>query len=382
MAVLPRWPRRPQAERAMKPFPKIHDVYVGKTVLGTVLLTWAVLLGLDFMLSLVGEFGDVGKGRYGAMQALAYMAMTVPRRAYALFPYAAVIGALMALGQLASTSELTVLRAVGLSRRRLSLAVAGALALLTLLMVVNGETLAPEGQRRADALKTAAKSNNQVVAQYSGVWAREGDVILSASQGQERSEGQDRWLELRNVSLYQFGDDGRLVSLALAKIAEHRPGGWLLRDVTRTTFLAKSAEQVHVAEERWQSKLDSAALMSGSNRPRYLSAKALHKAIEDRERNRLDAAEFEAYYWGRWFYPLNVLTLCLAAIPFAFGSLRSGGMGKRLFIGIVFALLFWQLQTQFVELAKVFRFDFRLAYAAPTVVMLAVSAYLFKRRSG
>jgi lipopolysaccharide export system permease protein len=366
----------------MKPFPKIHDVYVGKTVLGTVLLTWAVLLGLDFMLSLVGEFGDVGKGRYGLMQALAYMAMTVPRRAYALFPYAAVIGALMALGQLASTSELTVLRAVGLSRRRLSLAVAGALALLTLLMVVNGETLAPEGQRRADALKTAAKSNNQVVAQYSGVWAREGDVILSASQGQERSEGQDRWLELRNVSLYQFGEDGRLASLALAKIAEHRPGGWLLRDVTRTTFLAKSAEQVHVAEERWQSKLDSAALMSGSNRPRYLSAKALHKAIEDRERNRLDAAEFEAYYWGRWFYPLNVLTLCLAAIPFAFGSLRSGGMGKRLFIGIVFALLFWQLQTQFVELAKVFRFDFRLAYAAPTVVMLAVSAYLFKRRSG
>ncbi|ALN65156.1 hypothetical protein GLA29479_4319 [Lysobacter antibioticus] len=366
----------------MKPFPKIHDVYVGKTVLGTVLLTWAVLLGLDFMLSLVGEFGDVGKGRYGLMQALAYMAMTVPRRAYALFPYAAVIGALMALGQLASTSELTVLRAVGLSRRRLSLAVAGALALLTLLMVVNGETLAPEGQRRADALKTAAKSNNQVVAQYSGVWAREGDVILSASQGQERSEDQDRWLELRDVSLYQFGQDGRLVSLALAKIAEHRPGGWLLRDVTRTTFLAKSAEQVHVAEERWESKLDSAALMSGSNRPRYLSAKALHKAIEDRERNRLDAAEFEAYYWGRWFYPLNVLTLCLAAIPFAFGSLRSGGMGKRLFIGIVFALLFWQLQTQFVELAKVFRFDFRLAYAAPTVVMLAVSAYLFKRRSG
>src|SRR5688500_17545283 len=183
----------------MKPFPKIHDVYVAKVVLSTVLLTWAVLLGLDFMLSFVNEFGDVGKGRYGVVQALAYMLLTVPRRAYALFPYASVVGSLMALGQLASTSELTVLRAIGLSRRRLSIAVAGSLAILTVLMVINGETVAPEGQRRAESLKAAAKSNNQVVAEYSGLWAREGDVILSASQGQERSAGNDRWLELRDV---------------------------------------------------------------------------------------------------------------------------------------------------------------------------------------
>ena len=41
---------------------------------------------------------------------------------------------------------------------------------------------------------------------------------------------------------------------------------------------------------------------------------------------------------GAWFYAFNVLALCLAAVPFAFGTLRSGGLGKRLFIGIVFAL--------------------------------------------
>ena len=56
----------------------------------------------------------------------------------------------MGLGQLAASSELTALRALGLSRRRLSLAVAAALALLTGLMVINGETLGPSGQRRAD----------------------------------------------------------------------------------------------------------------------------------------------------------------------------------------------------------------------------------------
>jgi lipopolysaccharide export system permease protein len=366
----------------MKPFPRIHDIYVGRVVFVTVLLVWAVLLGLDLMLSFVGEFGDVGKGNYGISTAIAYMAYTVPRRAYELFPYAAVVGALMALGQLAASSELTALRAVGLSRRRLSVAVAGALAVLTLLMVVSGETAGPWGDRRANALKATAKSKDMIVARYSGLWAREGDVILNANGGEERDNGTDRWLELRDVRLYEFAEDGRLESLALAKIAEHRPGGWLLRDVTRTNFQEKSVTQTKIREERWASKLDAVALTAGTDKPRYLSAGELRKAIDYRLRNSLDASDFEVIYWGRWFYALNILALCLAAVPFAFGTLRSGGMGKRLFIGIVFSLGFWLLQQQSVRLAQVYHYDYRVAYIVPTLVMLAVSWFLFRRRSG
>ncbi|HEY0503658.1 MAG TPA: LPS export ABC transporter permease LptG [Lysobacter sp.] len=366
----------------MRPFPKIHDLYVGRVVLGTVILTWAVLAGLDVMLGLVSEFGDIGKGRYGLSEAFAYMGLSVPRRAYYLFPYAAVIGSLMALGQLAATSELTALRAVGLSRRRLGLAVAGALAVLTALMVINGESVAPWAQQRADSLKSGAKSGNAVVAQYSGLWAREGETILTATDGQERERDGDRWLELHDVTLFEFAPEGRLSSLAFVKVAEHRPGGWVLRDVTRTHFDARSVRQEQIAQERWQSRLDATALSAGTERPRYLSAMDLRAAIEYRRRNDLDASEFEEHYWGRWFYPLNVLALCLAAVPFAFGTLRSGGMGKRLFIGIVFALGFWLLQTQFVKLATVYRFDYRIAYLLPTLIMLGVSTYLFKKRSG
>ncbi|MBF6025942.1 LPS export ABC transporter permease LptG [Lysobacter niastensis] len=366
----------------MRLLPKIHDLYVGKTVLGTVLLTWTVLLGLDLMLGFFTEFSDVGEGNYGMLQALTVMALSVPRRAYTLFPHAAVIGSLMALGQLAASSELTALRALGLSRRRLSLSVAAALALLTGLMVINGETLGPAGQRRADMLKASAKSKNMIVAQYSGLWAREGNVILNANGGEERVKDGDRWLELRDVFLYEFTDNGRLKSTATVALAEHRPGGWLLRNVTRIHFADAAVRQTHVAEERWNSKLDAVALTAGAEKPRYLTAAQLHDATNYRLRNRLDASELQEHYWGRWFYPINALALCLAAIPFAFGTLRSGSLGKRLFIGIVFALGFWLLQTQFVRLAGVFKFDYRVAYALPTLIMLAVSAVLFKRRSG
>jgi lipopolysaccharide export system permease protein len=292
------------------------------------------------------------------------------------------VGALMGLGQLAASSELTALRAVGLSRRRLSFAVAIALAVLTLLMVVNGETLAPWGQRQADSVKTEAKSNNAISAQYAGVWAREGDMFLNAHTGQQRVSGADRWLELRNVSLYQFDDAGRLTSIAQAARAEHRSSGWLLRDVVRTRFGKDAVQQERIPEERWKTELDDAALAASVTRPRYMPSRELKESIDYFRRNGLDSGDFEEIYWGRWFYALNVLALCLAAVPFAFGSLRSGGLGKRLFIGIVFALGFWMLQTLFGNLARAYRLDFRLAYLLPLVVMMGVSSFLFRRRSG
>jgi lipopolysaccharide export system permease protein len=366
----------------MKPFPKIHDVYVAKVVLGTILLTWMVLLGLDAMLALVSEISDVGKGDYGFGKAVAHVAYTVPRRAYTLFPTSAVIGSLMALGQLAASSELTALRALGLSRRRLGITVAGAVALLTLLMVINGETLGPWGDRMSNVVKQTATNRDTVVARYSGLWAREGEVILNAQGGQERSENGRTWLELRDVRLYEFETDGRLKSVSQAAVAEHRPGSWLLRDVTRTVFDGKSVRRETLPEQTWASKLDTAALTADLDSPRYLGSAELREAMEYRERNGLDANEFEEHYWGRWFYPFNALALCLAAVPFAFGTLRSGGLGRRLFLGIVFSLGFWLVQETFVRAANAFRLDYRVAYVAPTLLMLILSMVLFRRRSG
>ena len=363
-------------------FPRVHDLYVCRVVLVTILLTWAVLLGLDLVLALFGEMGDIGKGNYGFPQAIAYVGFTAPRRAYTLFPTAAVIGSLMGLGQLAATSELTALRAVGLSRRRLSLAVAAALALLTALMVFSGETLGPWGNRRADSIKASSISTDLIVAQYSGLWAREGDVFLNAQTGMERAEGDQRWLELRDVGLYEFDADGRLLSIARAGTAEHRADGWQLRDVVRTRFGDRSVERTHTPTETWESHLDDTALLAGVTRPRYLRSGELRRSIAYYQRNGLDAAEFEEIYWGRWFYPINVLALCLASLPFAFGTLRSGGTGKRLFLGIIFALGFWMLQEQFVKLASVYGFDYRIAFLMPPAVMLGISAFLFRRRSG
>ena len=357
----------------MRPLVRRIDLYLGRTVLLSMLGAGVVLLGFDLILALVNELDEIGEGGYTLSHAVLFVAYTIPRRMYELYPVTALIGTVMGLGGLAARSELTAMRAVGLSRLRIGLGSLAALALVALLMIVNAETLAPAGEQSAQGVVNAAKTGDIVVARVSGLWAREGNVFLNARDGVKRRTDGVEWTELRGVRLFEFDDEGKLLSLAEARLAEHRPDGWVLRDVRRSTFGPRSVTAEEKVEERWDSGLDDQALAAAASRPRYLSSSELRRNIDYLQRNDLDSKAFENAYWGRWFYPVNVAVLCLAALPFAFGSLRSGGFGKRLFIAIVIGLAYLLGQRLAVSLSDVYHFDARIAYALPPIGLLAVS---------
>jgi len=355
------------------------DWLVVKTVLSAIGLAGAVLLGIDVIAAFASELGDIGEGDYGASTALLYVAYTVPRRAYDLFPTAALIGCLLGLGALAATSELTALRAVGLSKLRIGGAAGMAVGGLLLAMLLIGETIAPVGEQRAQSLRVGAKSKDVGVVSESGLWAREGDTFLNARSGRIRGVDNQAYVELDRVKLYEFDSEGRLKSLAMAARAEHRDQRWRLFEVRRSRFFERHVETETVAEEAWESQLSPEVLSLSIRRPRYLSIRDLQNNLDYLQRNGLDTSEFASALWARWFYPLNVLALCVVAIPFAFGSLRSGGFGKRLFIGIVLALGFFVLQRLLVNLAEVYRIDLALAHSVPALLMM-LGAWVWVRR--
>lgn len=356
---------------------------VDRLISGTVLLAlgmvWFVLLGFDLITAFAEELDEIGEGDYTALNALLFVLYTLPRRAYELFPTSAVIGCIMGLGTLAASSELTALRAAGLSRLRISLGALLVVGVLTAAMVLVAETIGPVGEKRAQSLAVSAKSKDVSVAQWSGLWAREGDTFLNAQHGRVRGAGVQSWVELDGVRLYEFATDGRLASIALARRAEHRDGEWTLFDLRRTRFIERGVDTVTIERERWDSDLNPELLSLGVTKPRYLATSDLNSSLEYLERNGLDRGEFENAYWARWFYPVNVLVLCLAAMPFAFGPLRSGGFGKRLFLGIVFGLAFFTLQKLAVNMAEVYRFDLRIGNALPPLA-IAVFSWLYFRR--
>ncbi|PXB84957.1 LPS export ABC transporter permease LptG, partial [Pseudomonas aeruginosa] len=90
------------------------DRYIGVTVFVAILAVLGVILGLALLFAFIDELNDISAS-YGIGDALRFIFLTAPRRAYDMLPMAALIGCLVGLGTLASNSELTIMRAAGVS---------------------------------------------------------------------------------------------------------------------------------------------------------------------------------------------------------------------------------------------------------------------------
>jgi lipopolysaccharide export system permease protein len=355
------------------------DRYLARRILLTTAIVWAVLLSFDVIGAFANELDEIGEGNYSLSHAFLYVLFTIPRRMYELFPYVAVIGSLLGLGGLAARSELTAMRAVGVSRLRIGFGVLIALGLLTVLMIVNMEMLAPASEQRSQAIVNEGKANQIINARYSGLWARDGNVFLNARAGGEKMVDKVSTLELQDMRLFEMNEQGQLVAVIKARTGLRTRDGWILEQVEKTRFETNQIDVTTQARWFWPSKLDRRTLEAAIVRDRFISTRELSSNIAYLQRSKLDAEKFVNAYWARWFYPINVLTLCLATLPFAFSSLRSGGFGQRLFYGSVIGIGFLLLQRLCIDLSSVYRFDVRIAMAIPPLLMLGLSAFLFRR---
>lgn len=360
---------------------RVDQRYIARSVMLAVLATWLVLTGFSALGTLIEQVDDFGQGDYGFGHALLYVTLQLPRRAYESFAMSAVIGSVLALGAHAARSELVALRAAGLSPLHIAGTTLAVVFALSLPLSIATETVIPDLEQRAQALKLASMKHEVTLAGGANVWAREGREVFNAQGGERRVIDGRTTLVFGRVSVYAFDPQGRLLWIQEADEADYREDrGWLLRDVRRTTFGARSAGVETFDEQVWSTALRPGSIEASLQRPDHLSTRELAGQISQMKRNGLDAASLRDAFWARWFYPLTALALVFAALPFAFGQRRSGGFGQRLFIGIVFALVARLLQPMLVNLAKAYQWPIVLAYALPVVILVALGAWWFRRR--
>ena len=354
------------------------DRLVGISVLGSLLVVWLVLTGFDAVGQFLRQLGNVGKHGFTLTNAVVYVLVTFPRRAYEMFGNAALIGGLLGLGGLASTGELTALRAAGMSQLRIALSAVGVIAVLTAGVVVLGETAAPWGDQQAQSMQLRLKSDNLGMSTNSGLWARDGDDFINAKGTLLKQHDGVSTVQLADVRVFTMTPDGQLARFIWAKTADASGKQWMLHDVRDTTLDAQGTHSHTVASQAWPTKLDATVLAQSVLQPQYLSMRDLLRNIHYRQSNGESPGTYAVAFWARALYPLNVLVLVLCVMPFAFGALRSGGLGKRLFVGMLLAIAWYFLQKAMVNFGIVYGMTPLLANLLPAMI-LALSAWLYFR---
>lgn len=308
--------------------------YLGREVALAILLVFVALLLLFAFFDLVEQMKDLGRGNYQLRHVLLHVLLSAPNHVYELFPVAALIGTLFALAQLVASSEYTVMRASGVSLLRLGgvLAVFG--ALLGVVTFVVGEFVAPPAEQFAQRLRSQAISG--IVAQEfrSGLWIKDGTSFVNVME--VAPDG-----GLRGLRIYEFDREYRLRSLQHAEAAVYEGGNqWLLANVAQTVFESASTRVGHKDFINWQSVLEPALLSVLLVKPEKMSALSLYSYAQHLKDNRQKALRYEIALWTKLLYPLAVLVMMLLALPFAYFQSRQGGVGAKIFAGIMLGLAF------------------------------------------
>ncbi|SEN05987.1 LPS export ABC transporter permease LptG [Halomonas caseinilytica] len=348
------------------------DRYIARNVLGAILVVQVVLLGLDLVITYINDLGDV-EGDYGALQVLLYLVMRLPWRFYQYAPVGVLIGALIGLGGMASSNELTVMRAAGRSLGRILWGVMKPVILVIVVVLFIAEFVSPRTEQFASAWRLERLQGEGAVLTERGGWQREGDSFYRF--GAIRADN-----VVLDLTRYRF--EGRELREAMnARRAVWRDGGWVLEDVNTTRFVEGRTEATHQATKPWQTELTPAELDRllrdvETQAPSELWAHARYLQSQGQE-----ATQPLLYFWQKMMMPLTMASLMLVAASFVFGPLRSVAAGTRVFYGVVTGLVFKYLQDLLGPASTVFGFSPAWAVLAPTLICAALGLYLL-RRSG
>ena len=351
----------------------ILDRYLGRAVIGGTLLTLAVLLPLLAFFLLADEIDQMGEARYGLSQALFLVALSLPRYAYQLFPIATLIGALVGLGKLASDSELVALRAAGFSIARILLAAFKAGVLLVIIALLLGEGIAPQADQRALQLRSQWQSGQITLRTRQGFWAKDGNAYVNI---REILSG----TRLREISLYKLdAQQNELIQTTQAREAQYERGHWVLKDILRSQIGESGIQVRFLKEADWDSLLSPALLRVVILEPQLLPVWDLWRYVQFMETSGQAAGSYGVVLWSKLVYPFLLLAMIFLALPILFGSARSSGLGRRVFMGVLLGIAFYVVSRTFTYMALLYGMSAWLAAVLPPLLFVSGGLWVLYR---
>lgn len=351
---------------------KILDLYIARTLLGTITVTLSVLIGLSALIKFVEQLRKIGEGNYDMVIAFVYVLLSLPRDLEQFFPMATLLGGLIGMGVLASNSELVVMQAAGMSRWNIITSAMKSAVVMILLVMAVGEWVTPFSESKAKEIRTEAISGGSLFSSDQIVWAKDGEHFVSIDEVISQNELQD-------INIFNFDDSLALESITYARRGIYKDNGWWLNNVEITTFTDTQVDIERADRRRWNSTLTPDKLGIVAVKPEALSITGLIDYVNYLESNDQDPSRYELALWRKILQPVSVGVMLLMALSFIFGPLRSVTMGARVIMGVLTGFGFFILNEVFGPVSLVYQLPPVLGALLPSLLFAAIAAAMLRK---
>ena len=319
------------------------------------------LLTIDLLVQLSGDFND------SQPLALIFQLLLwqLPDKIILFLPASLLLGAILALGALARSNELTVVLAAGVSRFRLTRPALLFALLLGFAGLGLGEIINNTASGAYERLLNKMGTNGQ-----KSLWLRDQNYLVNI-------HGFNGDGSLAQLELYRY--DEQQLQLRRAASASYRNDHWQLRQVQLYTIDQEHITLQSSATERWPNPISPRQIQQLAKDHRLNSLGKLINLARFMEANGLSHREIDLQIYQKLLLPINSLIMILLALPFVFGNQRNSAQGTRLVFGIILGTSYYLAQSMLANLALLLNLWPLLALLLPNLFFAAVALLILRR---
>ena len=364
-------------------FPLILDNYVMREFLTSFALVLSSFCILFLIFTFFELIGDIIRNRTPLVTVGEYLINLVPYIIYAVTPLCALVAVLITFGALNRSSELTAMKATGISLYRVVIPVLAVAGLIAVALFAFDETYLPAANRRQEALRAVIKNKPaQTFLRPDREWI----------SGQAGSTG-----EPARIFYYQFFDSNKDVFANLS-VFELDPDTFVLR---RRIFASSARWDGHnwIFDSGWQRTFSGETVGTYQpfsvevfpeikEQPSYfkkedlqsqeMSFVELSRYISDLKQSGFDTMRLRVQLMRKIAYPTITLVMAILAVPFALSMGKKGSLaGIATSIGL--AIAYWVVAGTFEAMGNVNTLPPMLAAWSPDFLFGIAGAYLLLR---
>ena len=374
--AVPQGPRRPRVVVVIRLpnlswlAPNILDRYISAIYLRAAAISFAALLGIFYISTFIDKSDRLFKGQTTGTTVLQLLGFMTPQFIYYVIPLAALLSVLVTFGLLSRSSELSVMKACGISLYRI------AAPLLVLSLVWSGVLFGLEQRILARANEQVDKLDSQI----RGRAPRTSSPLTRT------------WLIGRDGSIYHYRQYDPHTR-AIQDLAIYRPAkdGWQLESelfTPRATFAANQWtgtngwQQDFTGRGRWTAfpqrtlPLETPDYFE-TQQPiaEMMTVPELKRFIDEQAASGINVVPLSIELQKKLAFPFVTVVMTLLAIPFGMTTGKRGAL-YGIGIGIVMALSYWIVGNAFAAIGKAGILDPIMAGWAPNILAAGSAVYL------
>jgi LPS export ABC transporter permease LptG/LPS export ABC transporter permease LptF len=382
---LPRLLRPDQLRRhqrsGRRSFPLILDDYVLREFLSTFAMVLVSFVLLMLVFTFFERLGDIIRNRTPLVTVGAYLFNLIPSMVYTLMPLGVLVAVLVTFGILNRSSELTAMKATGISIYRVIVPVLVIAAVLAAGLFVFDESYLPGANRRQEALLSVIKGKPaQTFLRPDQQWifgeqepGKPGRIYYY----QFFDPDHDRFA---NISVFEFDPENFSLTRRIFADTAHwdsHLNQWIFEDGWDRHFQGEAISSFdRFSLSTFATLTEPPSYFKKENRQSSeMSFIELSRYIHDLRQSGFDTMRLRVQLDHKVAYPLITLIMAVLAVPFALFMGKRGSLtGIAAAIGV--AIAYWVVAGTFEAMGNVNMLPAFLAAWSPDLLFGLAGGYL------